>query len=323
MKFTEKILMTTACTILGMALTFCSSSRELAEDELKVPPKLYETAFNMIQTKLARYNIQDKVIVEIDSVRSIRQFDWAVYPVTQRDYRIRPNAEDKFTIRYKMRVRNKPYFNVQHSFTLQDSGQLYAAKYTTDSLGIMQDYRMVSDTALESVGIVNLNSLNEAYLPMRFEEADALVRKTVGLSENIPCVYAFPSKDVYYDCCYDSARSACEGTWYLVFLLEPSDTTLYYHLKTFGLEEQEIQRDLQQRKYRPEDGCYGNCPATLLYCRVNAERKEICYVGVSIRFDSCFSGDQFDHPNLSPLFKRVRAVQDSLNVVHSSLKFDK
>lgn len=330
MKSAEKILLVIASMLLGIAISSCISQQPLTKEERKVPPQILETAYNLVRAKLVKLNLVEKIIVEIDTARCSRnysiQYDSWFMEMLNIGHRL-----ESSNIHYKLSVFGKPYIHDwSRRITLQEPGSIFLTRYDDGfAFGDMRQFlcrETVPDTALESVGILDTNVLNESYIPMRFEEAEVLVRNTFGLSEDIPCVDAYPFKEGYPICCYDSARNVCEGIWYLGFLLEPSDTTLYYSLKSAGENEQEIIRILQERKIQKnlqEDICYGACPATLLYCRINAERKEICRVGVSIRFNSCSTGDEIDHPNLSPLFKRIRAVQDSLNIVHSSLKFNK
>lgn len=332
MKSADKKLMVLACFLFVIAITSCTSQRPITREEYEkytVPPQMLETAYNLVRAKLAKLNFVEQIRIEIDTAKCAKyysiQYDSWFMELLNIGLR-----QERNVIHYKLSVPRKPYIRSWQRITLQEPGKIFLTRYDDGfAFGDMRQFlcrETVPDTALESVGILDTNVLNESYIPMRFEEAEAIVRNTFGLSEDIPCVDAYPFKEGYPICCYDSTPRVCEGIWYLGFLLEPSDTTLYYDLKNAGENEQEIIRILQERKTQKnlqEDICYGACPATLPYCRINAKRKEICRVGVSIRYNSCSTGDEIDHPNLSPLFKRIRAVQDSLNIVHSSLKFDK
>lgn len=317
MKLAEKIRWVLALAIFAVMLASCSSSRELTKEEMAVPPKVMETAYNLIRAKLGKYNIQNDVLIEIDSLASQRAVDWEADPFSGKLFPIKSEGATEFYIRYKTSVRNKPYFYARSSIMLQDSGKLYIAKYTIDSLAQIHDYRIVSDTALESVGIVCPECLDTAYLPMRIEEAIAIARTTFGLPESVPCVRAYPAKknSAYYfvgDC--DFSQQSANMLWNMEFLLEPTDTTLYYHWKSMEMDEKEIIRELQTRRKENSDLCNGDCPATLFVCRIDAETKEVCRARISIRYDSCYVEipNEIEHPHLAPLLKRIRSVRESL-----------
>jgi hypothetical protein len=298
-------------------LLSCSVSRELTKEEMIVPPKVMETAYNLIRAKLEKYNIQRDVLIEIDSLASRGAVDWEADPFTGMLFPIKSEGATEFYIRYKTSVRNKPYFYARSSFMLQDSGKIYIARYRLDSLVQIHDYAIVPDTALESVGVVCPECLDTAYLPMRIEEAIAIARTTFGLTENIPCVRAYSAKknSPYYfvgDC--DFSQQSANMLWNMEFLLEPTDTTLYYHWKSSGTDEKEISQALQTRQKEDSDLCNGDCPATLFVCRINAETKEVCSARIWIRFDSCYTEipNEIEHPRLAPLLKRIKDVREGL-----------
>jgi hypothetical protein len=98
------------------------------------------------------------------------------------------------------------------------------------------------------------------------------------------------------------------------FLLEPTDTTLYYHWKSMEMDEKEIIRELQTRRKENSDLCNGDCPATLFVCRIDAETKEVCSARIWIRYDSCYTEipNEIEHPHLAPLLTRIKSVRENL-----------
>ncbi len=74
MKFAEKIRWVPACLLLAVAVTSCTSERLLTKEEGTVPPQMLETAYNLVRAKLVKLNIENDVVIEIDTLSCSKRY---------------------------------------------------------------------------------------------------------------------------------------------------------------------------------------------------------------------------------------------------------
>lgn len=271
-----------------------------------VPPKVMEAAYNLIRTKLVKLNIENDVVIEIDTLSCSKRYSRYDDSWIREVMNVGRTVEEYF-IAYKVSARNKPYFFEWKTIVLRGSGQLYRTEYSYNSERQTNTITTVPDTTLESIGFNRffLRSLQTTYLVMPVEEAIHIARQVFGLDSSIPCTRAVPFQESS-QCSLDN-RESCQS-WELHFLLVPSDTTEYYSLKNDRNSEDEVRASLQKRKNQGE--YFNRYPQEIFICWVDAETGKICRAGA-------FEKKSYDQWNpvtsrLQPMIARFDAICDSL-----------
>lgn len=306
MKFAEKIRCVLACLLLAIVVTSCTSERLLTKEERSVPTQMLETAYNLVRAKLVKLNIENDVVIEIDTLSCSKRYSRFYDSWIGEVLNVGRTVEEYF-IAYKVSARNKPYFVQWNTIVLRDSGQLYRTEYSYNSERQTNTITTVPDTTLESIGFNRffLRSLPTTYLVMPVEEAIHIARQVFGLDSSIPCTRAIPFQESS-QCSLDN-RESCQS-WELHFLLVPSDTTAYYSLNDTRNSEDEGRTSLQKRKKQGE--YFNRYPQEIFICWVDAETGQICKAGAFEKI----SYDQL-HPvtsRLQPMVARLDAIRDSL-----------
>jgi hypothetical protein len=292
--------------MLATILASCSSSRELTTEEMVVPTKVMETAYNLVRTKLVKLNIENDVVIEIDTLscskRYSRYYDSWIEEVLNTGRTV-----EEYFIAYKVSVQYRPYLVQWNTIIVRGSGQLYRTEYSYNSEQQTNPTTAIPDTKLRSISFNKffLWSLQPMYVVMPVEEAIHIARQVFGLDDSIPCTRAIPFQESS-QCSLDN-RESCQS-WELHFLLVPSDTTEYYSLKNDRNSEDEIRASLQKRKKQGE--YFNRYPQEMFICWVDAETGQICRAGA-------FEKTSYDEWNpvtsrLQPMVTRLDAIRDSL-----------
>lgn len=309
-----KTLVTTAlisvlCVSFVLCISSCSSQRALTKEERRVPPAMLETAYNLVRAKLVRLGLAQKVDVEIDSSQCEREYyqryDTWLAEMLGMGQQVAVNV-----VRYLLTVRGKPYFITYQSLRLEDNQSLPYTRRLYGNQNQLVCLETVPDTALTSIHFWKffVISCEDNYLPMRVEEAIAIVRRTFELDSTFPCIHAFPFRErADYHIGIDTKDSSL-GFWRVEFALEPSDTTAYYEYKTMGsIREEEIALNSKTRRKR--EFIY-NCPEAIFQCDIDIQKRRICIAACYLRNPS----DVFNPlpERLKPLEERLNAIRDSL-----------
>lgn len=196
-----------------------------------MPPAMLETAYNLVRAKLVRLGLAQRVDVEIDSSRCSRssstQYDSWLMEMLNLGQPVERNH-----IWYKLTVHGKPYIHAFEYIGLEGYGKLLYTHYEHDSRNGVICVETTPDTALGSIRLREslLDACQEDYLPMKVEEAIAIVRRTFLLDSTHPCIRAMPSKEKHQ---WSLSNDCEEGFWGIALELEPSDTTFYHKYKFF------------------------------------------------------------------------------------------
>jgi hypothetical protein len=257
--------------LLLLLLCSCASERYV---QGRSKPEIIETGYNLIRAKLNKLGVLDKVEVFMDSSRCTHSKGKNYYGSWFNELFDIGEEEESISYDYVLQAVGKPYFNSWERFHLNSPRNIYEViqvEYWQHGISYLCK-ETIPDTALNRVWIDYdfLQSLNPDFVPMQFEEALAIARKTLNLDTTVSCFKAVPR---YEKLKPDDDKET--PIWGVTFRIVPSDTLRFYQFAENSSSTCQEIIDEINKWWKSSKQFYYHSHDYLLGVRVHATHKRV------------------------------------------------